>query len=136
MTIFLHAQRTKRTNIHKNEKGDESMWYAPQTHWPMAQQWWMPYHPYAPYHYGMPSIYSPHPTPYPKPMMPPMKQTGMLPQKQAGMLPQKQAGILSQFKTSDGTYDITKMMNTMGQMMNMANQVGGMMKGLTQTFKV
>jgi hypothetical protein len=76
--------------------------------------------------------------------MPPMKQTGMLPQKQAGMLPQKQAGmlpqkqagILSQFKTSDGTYDITKMMNTMGQMMNMANQVGGMMKGLTQTFKV
>jgi len=43
---------------------------------------------------------------------------------------------MSQFKTKDGTYDINKMMSTMGQMVNAVNQVGTMIKGLSQTFKM
>ncbi|KYD18513.1 hypothetical protein B4168_1270 [Anoxybacillus flavithermus] len=42
---------------------------------------------------------------------------------------------MAQFKTKDGTYDINKMMNTMGQMINTVNQVNGMLKGLIGTFK-
>jgi hypothetical protein len=42
---------------------------------------------------------------------------------------------MAQFKNSDGTYDINKMMNTMGQMVNTVNQVNGMLKGLISTFK-
>jgi hypothetical protein len=42
---------------------------------------------------------------------------------------------MSQFKNEDGAYDINKMMNTMGQMINTMNQVGGMLKGLVGTFK-
>ncbi|GMB07923.1 YppG-like protein [Thermolongibacillus altinsuensis] len=110
------------------------MWYAPQTNWPMAQQWWGPYHPYTPYHHGMPSVHSPYPTPYPKPIMSYPNPMTSYPKSMTS--PMQQAGILSQFKTSDGTYDIPKMMNTMGQMMSMVNQMGGMVKGLTQTFKV
>jgi hypothetical protein len=42
---------------------------------------------------------------------------------------------MAQFKNSDGTYDINKMMSTMGQMINTVNQVNGMLKGLISTFK-
>ncbi|MBA2875080.1 YppG family protein [Thermaerobacillus caldiproteolyticus] len=77
-------------------------------HWPAGQQV---------------SQMSPYPTPYPTPS-PVLKPPA----------PALQS-IMSQFKTSEGTYDINKMMNTMGQMINTVNQVGGMLKGLVNTFK-
>ncbi|MBB5323352.1 hypothetical protein HNQ34_000429 [Anoxybacillus tepidamans] len=64
-----------------------------------------------------------YPTPYPKsnPMLKPPT-------------PAIQS-LMSQFKNSDGTYDINKMMNTMGQMINTINQANGVLKGLISTFK-
>jgi hypothetical protein len=38
------------------------------------------------------------------------------------------SSVVSQFKTADGNYDINKMMNTAGQMMNAMNQVTGLVK--------
>jgi hypothetical protein len=67
---------------------------------------------------------SPYPTPYPKPR--PLSTPPASPAIQS---------LMAQFKTSDGTYDINKMMNTMGQMVNTVNQVNGMLKGLISTFK-
>ncbi|KYD25608.1 hypothetical protein B4113_1612 [Geobacillus sp. B4113_201601] len=51
------------------------------------------------------------------------------------MLPPPRPSFLEQFKNSDGTYDINKMMSTMGQMINTINQVNGMLKGLLSTWK-
>ncbi|MFD3446067.1 YppG family protein [Microbacteriaceae bacterium 4G12] len=50
--------------------------------------------------------------------------------KKAYMKPQQSqfSGIASQFKTQDGSYDINKVMNTAGQMMNAMNQVTGIVK--------
>jgi hypothetical protein len=70
------------------------------------------------------SIFSPYPTPYPKPNSPIKPQAPGL------------QSIMSQFKTPDGTFDINKMMNTMGQMVNAVNQVSSLIKGLSKTFKV
>ncbi|MGG0384646.1 YppG family protein [Priestia filamentosa] len=44
--------------------------------------------------------------------------------------------ILAQFKNSDGTYNMDKMMNTAGQMMNAVNQLSTVFKGVTSIFKV
>ncbi|KYD34892.1 hypothetical protein B4114_1874 [Geobacillus stearothermophilus] len=54
--------------------------------------------------------------------------------KPGSLLPPRPS-FLAQLKNSDGTYDINKMMNTMGQMINVVNQVNGMLKGLLSTFK-
>ncbi|BDG36512.1 YppG family protein [Saccharococcus caldoxylosilyticus] len=93
---------------------------------------WHPYHPYSyasmlPTHWpgvhqGHPAATS-YPTPYPKPRP---VLTGPAPGIQS---------LMAQFKNSDGTYDINKMMNTMGQMINTVNQVNGMLKGLISAFK-
>ncbi|WP_445612555.1 YppG family protein [Geobacillus sp. YF-1] len=61
-----------------------------------------------------------HPASYPKP---------------GPLLPPPRPSFLEQFKNSDGTYDINKMMSTMGQMINTINQVNGMLKGLLSTWK-
>ncbi|AGT32474.1 hypothetical protein M493_11120 [Geobacillus genomosp. 3] len=91
--------------------------------WPYFDYWssYVPsatvYWPHAsPPHAAMPS----HPMPYPKP---------------GPLLPPPRPSFLAQFKNSDGTYDINKMMNTMGQMINTVNQVNGMLKGLLNTFQ-
>ncbi|MFC4182783.1 YppG family protein [Saccharococcus thermophilus] len=99
----------------------------------------MPYHhvwhPYQPYSYAPPlpthwpgahqghSAAASYPTPYPKP-------GPLLTAPAPGM-----QSLMAQFKNSDGTYDINKMMSTMGQMINTVNQVNGMLKGLISTFK-
>lgn len=101
-----------------------------------------PFSAYAPYHHvwhpyqyapPLPSHWSaeqqkhtamsPYPTPYPKP--------GPLSAQPAPGI----QSLMAQFKTQDGTYDINKMMNTMGQMINTVNQMNGMIKGLISTFK-
>ncbi|AEV19749.1 hypothetical protein GTCCBUS3UF5_24460 [Geobacillus thermoleovorans CCB_US3_UF5] len=50
-------------------------------------------------------------------------------------MPPPRPSFLAQFKNSDGTYDINKMMSTVGQMINTVNQVNGVLKGLLGTFK-
>ncbi|GCD82135.1 YppG family protein [Parageobacillus thermoglucosidasius] len=85
--------------------------YAPPfpSHWPAGQQTY--------------TAMSPYSTPYPKP-------GPLLTPPAPGI-----QSLMAQFKTKDGTYDINKMMNTMGQMINTVNQVNGMLKGLIGTFK-
>lgn len=58
--------------------------------------------------------------------------------KQAFMQKSQPSGfqsIMNQFKTQDGSIDVTKMMNTAGQMMGTVNQVQSMVKGLGGIFK-
>ena len=66
----------------------------------------------------------PYPNPYPK-------QSFMQKPQTSGF-----QSVLKQFKTQDGSFDITKMMNTAGQMMGTVRQVQNMFKGLGGIFKV
>lgn len=93
-------------------------------HWPYhTGAGWHPYHqPPMQWTTGQ-HVGAPYMTSYPKPNPVLKPPTSGLP------------SIMSQFKTSDGTYDINKMMNTMGQMINTVNQVNGVLKGLISTFK-
>jgi len=43
---------------------------------------------------------------------------------------------MNSFKTQDGTFDVNKMVDTAGQMMNAVTQVSSMVKGLGGMFKV
>ncbi len=66
----------------------------------------------------------PYPNPYPK-------QSFMQKPQPSGF-----QSVLNQFKTQDGSFDITKMMNTAGQMVGTVSQVQNMFKGLGGIFKV
>lgn len=44
--------------------------------------------------------------------------------------------IMNSFKTQDGSLDVSKMIDTAGNMVNAVNQVSGMVKGLGGMFKV
>lgn len=44
--------------------------------------------------------------------------------------------VLNQFKTQDGTVDVTKMMNTAGQMVNTFSQMTSVVQGLGGLFKL
>ncbi|WP_050615385.1 YppG family protein [Bacillus testis] len=58
--------------------------------------------------------------------------------KQASIQKEQPSGfksIMNQFKTQDGSIDVTKMMNTAGQMMGTVNQVQSMFKGIGGIFK-
>lgn len=61
--------------------------------------------------------------PYPKQSAIPRPPTGM-------------KSIMNSFKTQDGTFDVNKMVDTAGQMMNAVTQVSSMVKGLGGMFKV
>nr|WP_242217575.1 YppG family protein [Bacillus cereus group sp. BfR-BA-01380] len=63
------------------------------------------------------SSFYPH-TPYPM----------MNKQNYTKQQPSQFSSLMSQFKTSDGNYDINKMMGTAGQMMNTMNQITGIVK--------
>ncbi|MED1566960.1 YppG family protein, partial [Bacillus paramycoides] len=58
----------------------------------------------------------------------PPKQPYPTMNKQKQQQPSQFSSFVSQFKTSDGSYDVNKMMNTAGQMMNAMNQVTGIVK--------
>ncbi|WP_052343526.1 YppG family protein [Bacillus massiliigorillae] len=84
------------------------------------------------------------PSPFANPLHSPKVQQQLATQypnpypKQAFMQKQQPSGfqsIMNQFKTQDGSMDVTKMMNTAGQMMGTVNQVGSMFKGLGGFFK-
>ncbi|KSU87867.1 hypothetical protein A2U94_19115 [Bacillus sp. VT 712] len=66
----------------------------------------------------------PFPNPYPK---------GNQQMKQQ---PNQFHSLMSQFKSSDGNYDVNKMMNTAGQMMGAMNQLTNLVKGFTGIFKI
>ncbi len=101
-------------------------------------------YPFEPYHGTQPNYFQPfqlsfmngmsQPTFYPpqSPMMPQMNPYTMYPatnkQNYKKQSQGQTAGLMSQFKTADGNYDINKMMNTAGQMMNAMNQVTGIVK--------
>ena len=110
--------------------------------YPYPRPFSTPFSPYAPYHHAwhpyqyappLPSYFpgghqehtgiSPYPTPYPKPS-PLLKPPAPAIQS-----------LMAQFKTSDGTYDINKMMNTVGQIINTVTLANGVLKGLINTFK-
>ncbi|MDC2865684.1 MULTISPECIES: YppG family protein [unclassified Bacillus (in: firmicutes)] len=63
------------------------------------------------------SSFYPH-TPYPM----------MNKQNYTKQQPSQFSSFMSQFKTTDGNYDINKMMGTAGQMMNAMNQITGIVK--------
>ena len=44
--------------------------------------------------------------------------------------------VLNQFKTQDGSMDVTKMMNTAGQMVNTVSQMTSVFKGVGSLFKL
>lgn len=84
-------------------------------------------------------------SPFDNPLQPAKRPPQMLQQaynpypKQQFMYKQQPSGIksvMNQFKTQDGSVDITKMMNTAGQMMNTVSQVSSMVKGVGGFFKV
>lgn len=99
--------------------------------WPTVQPWsamQMPHVPYYPY-------YS-QPIPFPSPPVAPPTVPPFMPSMTPIAPVLKPPSLLEQFKTKEGTYDITKMMNTMGQAVQVMNQMSGLVKGLTQTFKL
>ena len=100
--------------------------------YPVSEPIWFSYqtpqvHPYYQANVFSPPLLQgmlPYPMPYPKP------HPTMGPAK-----PGIQS-ILGQYKTPEGSFDINKMMNTMGQVVNAVNQVSSLVKGLSQTFKL
>ncbi|MGE7764793.1 YppG family protein [Peribacillus sp. NPDC096540] len=101
-----------------------------------------PMQPYQqPYqHQNQPQAFSPFANPLQPAKRPPQSQQqahNPYP-KQQFMQKQQPSGIksvMNQFKTQDGSMDITKMMNTAGQMMNTVSQVSSMVKGVGGFFK-
>lgn len=85
---------------------NQPMFYPPKQPFQSSAYPYAPYTPHIPY------------TPYPV----------MNKNNQTKQQPSQFSSILSQFKTSDGNYDINKMMGTAGQMMNTMNQVTGIIK--------
>nr|MDH3093354.1 YppG family protein [Bacillus velezensis] len=67
---------------------------------------------------GRPGFVNPYPVPRPN-------------QRQSSQF----SGILSQFKKTNGQFDFNKMIDTTGQMVSAVNQVGSLVKGLTNIFK-
>ncbi|MED4462833.1 YppG family protein [Metabacillus fastidiosus] len=92
-----------------------------------------PYHPYEqyqpinaayqPYSSGTGQMDFPYANPYPK-------RPHVAKQQPSGI-----QTVMSQFKKKDGQYDINKMMDTAGQVMSAANQMGSLFKGVTSMFK-
>ena len=69
---------------------------------------------------------------------PPQQFANPYPKQQFMQKPQPSGfqSVLNQFKTQDGSVDITKMMNTAGQMVNTFSQMTSVMKGVGGLFKL
>lgn len=97
-----------------------------------------------------PSYFSSPPTmqqpfnPFDNPLQPQVKRppqqqfVNPYPKQQFMQKPQPSGfqSVLNQFKTQDGSVDITKMMNTAGQMVNTVSQMTNVMKGVGGLFKL
>ncbi|WP_409301323.1 YppG family protein [Peribacillus sp. SCS-155] len=122
--------------------------------YPIAGQ--MPYPPYqqpAPIPYPAAYYQQPMPmqqplgtsnsfNPFENPLQPIQKRppfTSMNPYPKQQFMQKQPSGfqsVLNQFKTQDGSFDINKMVNTAGQVMNTVNQVSAMVKGMGGILKV
>ena len=97
---------------------------------PASQPYQQPAAPYSPFDNPLqpakrpPQFQQPVYNPYPK------QQFMQKPQ------PSAIKSVMNQFKTQDGSVDITKMMNTAGQVMNTVSQVSTMVKGVGGFFKI
>lgn len=69
--------------------------------------------------------------PYQQPFSHPYPKQSAIPRPPTGM-----KSIMNSFKTQDGTFDVNKMVDTAGQMVNAVTQVSSMVKGLGGMFKV
>lgn len=69
--------------------------------------------------------------PYNQPFSHPYPKQSTIPRPPSGM-----KSIMNSFKTQDGTFDVNKMVDTAGQMVNAVSQVSSMVKGLGGMFKV
>ncbi|MBU8879056.1 hypothetical protein BGM26_08675 [Bacillus sp. FJAT-29790] len=79
--------------------------------------------PYSPNSQSQPYATNPYMNPYPKQSFIPKQPSGV-------------QSIMNSFKSQDGSFDMNKMMNTAGSMMNAVTQVSSMVKGLGGMFKV
>lgn len=68
---------------------------------------------------------------YQQPFSHPYPKQSVIPRPPSGM-----KSIVNSFKSQDGTFDVNKMVNTAGQMVNAVTQVSSMVKGLGGMFKV
>ncbi|MGG7617981.1 YppG family protein [Bacillus coreaensis] len=68
---------------------------------------------------------------YSQPFSHPYPKQSAIPRPPTGV-----KSIMNSFKTQDGTFDVNKMVDTAGQMMNAVTQVSSMVKGLGGMFKV
>jgi hypothetical protein len=68
---------------------------------------------------------------YQQPFSHPYPKQSVIPRPPSGM-----KSIMNSFKTQDGTFDVNKMVDTAGQMVNAVTQVSSMVKGLGGMFKV
>jgi len=66
-----------------------------------------------------------------QPFLHPYPKQSAIPRPPSGM-----KSIMNSFKTQDGSFDVNKMVDTAGQMMNAVTQVSSMVKGLGGIFKV
>ncbi len=110
--------------------------YQQQYQQPYQQQYQQPY-------FSQPQSAQPF-NPFDNPLQPQVKRP---PQQQyANPYPQQQfmqktqpsgfKSVLNQFKTQDGSVDVTKMMNTAGQMVNTFSQMSSVVKGVGGLFKL
>ena len=94
-----------------------------------------------PYQKQQAAPYSPFDNPLQPTKRPPQFQQPLYnpyPNQQYMQKPQPSTfkSVMNQFKTQDGSVDITKMMNTAGQVMNTVSQVSTMVKGVGGFFKI
>jgi len=125
---------------HQPERFDLSQVHPfPQYHQQPWTEAYMPQHPYA--QQQMP--FGPQQIPYMNGMyQQPMYNNAGAPfnpypkAQQQKPQPSQFQSLMSQFKSSDGNYDMNKMMNTAGQMMGAMNQLTSLVKGFSGIFKV
>ncbi|TYR79950.1 hypothetical protein FZC66_12470 [Priestia megaterium] len=138
----MYRSHTNYSNHYYSDKSQDDrfdlsqVYPFPQYHQQSWQGAYMPQYPYAQPQYQMPYMIGhytqpfynhmggiPFPNPYPK-------------GSQKKPQPTQFQSLMSQFKSSDGNYDVNKMMNTAGQMMGAVNQLTTLVKGFSGIFKV
>lgn len=101
-----------------HQQGQYPQQFYPNQEYGHVQQPFAPPPPQAAMPGGQPGFVNPYPVPRPN-------------QQQSSQF----SGILSQFKKTNGQFDFNKMIDTTGQMVSAVNQVGSLVKGLTNIFK-
>lgn len=100
----------------------------------------MTQHPYSTAHQAFVQPLSPFDNPLQPQVKRPPSQAFVNPYPQQQFMQKAQPSgiqsVLNQFKTQDGSMDVTKMMNTAGQMVNTVSQMTSVFKGVGGLFKL